>query len=330
MSNKNFHIDINGKPAPCNAKQNCPRGGQREHFDSTEKAQNYADYKNELRVEADETLQSYHSGNISLEEISKSENQLIRLEAYYNGYKNRNILSEDYIVKKGLVENNLYTKELIADSDSYISTKALENYNKEFKVNLKLSNVDKFIQNKQRELEQNPNNEELRTEIAYLNRMKNPEGIEKLSVNNLFSNVSSPDGGATFNPTLSTIPTSGFCYSPYPELSKTIQVDNPVQLKKDLDNYLKENKEILSKDNHYIGIWNDPETGIVYLDISVNSMDSKESRKACENKDQIAYFDLQSFESVTVNKNATSGQSTKTLKDLEEEYIREMEEGIFS
>ena len=38
-------------------------------------------------------------------------------------------------------------------------------------------------------------------------------------------------------------------------------------------------------------------------------MDAKEARKQCEDNDQIAYFDLQDFTSVTVNQNATSGQS---------------------
>ena len=40
-------------------------------------------------------------------------------------------------------------------------------------------------------------------------------------------------------------------------------------------------------------------------------MDAKEARTQCEEKDQIAYFDLQDFSSVTVNQNATSGQSDK-------------------
>ena len=40
-------------------------------------------------------------------------------------------------------------------------------------------------------------------------------------------------------------------------------------------------------------------------------MDAKEARKECEDNDQIAYFDLQDFSSVTVNQNATSGQSDK-------------------
>lgn len=127
---KNFHIDINGKPAPCHAKSNCPRGGRGEHFDSQQEAQTYADSRNELKVEAEEILQSYYSGNSTLEEIGNSKNSFVRLEAYYNGYDSGNVLSEDYIVKKGLVENNLFTKELMNDSDKYIYSKAKENQKK--------------------------------------------------------------------------------------------------------------------------------------------------------------------------------------------------------
>lgn len=43
-----FHIDKNGKPAPCHAtKRPCPLGGEEVHFDSMEDAQAYADKMNE-------------------------------------------------------------------------------------------------------------------------------------------------------------------------------------------------------------------------------------------------------------------------------------------
>lgn len=75
------------------------------------------------------------------------------------------------------------------------------------------------------------------------------------------------------------------------------------------DEYCEQNKDLLSKENHYVGTWHDPATGKIYLDVSINTMDAKEARKQCEDNDQIAYFDLQDFTSVTVNQNATSGQS---------------------
>lgn len=115
-----------------------------------------------------------------------------------------------------------------------------------------------------------------------------------------------PDGGGTFNPYTGLAPNSGFCYSPYPQYSKVVDIEN--FSKDDIDTYTKEHSKELRKPNHYVGIWHDPETSKVYLDISVHSMNSTDSRIECENNDQIAYFDLQCFSSVTVNKNAKSGQ----------------------
>jgi len=43
-----FHINKNGVPAPCRAtKGNCPLGGEGQHFESKQEAQEYADKKNE-------------------------------------------------------------------------------------------------------------------------------------------------------------------------------------------------------------------------------------------------------------------------------------------
>lgn len=75
-----------------------------------------------------------------------------------------------------------------------------------------------------------------------------------------------------------------------------------------LSSYAKKNIDLMDKPDHYVGLWNDPATGIVYLDISVNTMSAEEAQKDCKGHDQIAFFDLQDYNSVTVNPNATSGQ----------------------
>lgn len=110
------------------------------------------------------------------------------------------------------------------------------------------------------------------------------------------------------NPYVKTSPQVGFCYSPYPERSVEFSSVDDLTLST-YDEYCEKNKDLLSKENHYAGTWHDPATGKIYLDVSINTMDAKEARKQCEDNDQIAYFDLQDFTSVTVNQNATSGQS---------------------
>lgn len=119
-----------------------------------------------------------------------------------------------------------------------------------------------------------------------------------------------PDGGATF--TLDGLrPTSGFCASPYPQYSKVFDSADDLSFIK-LAEYVKDvkekDKDVFAQDEVYLGLWNDPEDGKVYLDISKRYFSAEEARVACEEFDQIAFFDLNLFESVDVDRNAKSGQ----------------------
>lgn len=118
--------------------------------------------------------------------------------------------------------------------------------------------------------------------------------------------ISAPDGGATIN-AVGEVPTSGFCYSPFPERSVAYRPPQKIELR-DLNKYVRDNDDLLSQEGHFVGLWNDPQDGTVYLDVSVVTMEASEARQQCEEKDQIAFFDLQDFSSVTVNPDATSGQ----------------------
>lgn len=155
-----------------------------------------------------------------------------------------------------------------------------------------------------------PKYDTLRTDRAQLNLNMKGSQVYVDTVNNVLSTTSEPDGGSTYNPYVKTSPQVGFCYSPYPERSVEFNSVNDLTLST-YEDYCESNKDLLSKENHYVGTWNDPVTGKIYLDVSVNTMDAKEARTQCEDNDQIAYFDLQDFSSVTVNQNATSGQSDK-------------------
>ena len=48
----------------------------------------------------------------------------------------------------------------------------------------------------------------------------------------------------------------------------------------------------------------------IYIDVSVVYDDCKESRQLSLEKDQIAFFDFQTFDEIVVNRQATSGQNT--------------------
>lgn len=135
-------------------------------------------------------------------------------------------------------------------------------------------------------------------------------GGQKRSVDTsaVISDVQEPDGGATWSINEQNSPTSGFAYSPYPERSEVIEKADDVTPQALMDYYNK-NKDVMEKEGHYFGMWNDPQTGKVYLDVSVHTFDAAEARQGCKDKDQIAFFDFQTFNSVTVDQNAKSGQS---------------------
>lgn len=166
--------------------------------------------------------------------------------------------------------------------------------------------------------------DKIRTDRAIASLKLKGSRVYKESVENVLNTTSEADGGSTFNPYTNESPQAGFCYSPYPERSKEFNSIDELSIST-YNNYLEDNSDLLSKDNHYIGTWNDPATGKIYLDISVNTLDAKEARQQCKDKDQIAYFDLQDFNSVTVDQNATSGQGKKSdeenFKELEEEGV---------
>lgn len=102
----------------------------------------------------------------------------------------------------------------------------------------------------------------------------------------------------------------GFPYSPYPERSQAVHYKNITP--KDLDDYVNNNRDLLSEPGNFLGLWHDPDSGLVYIDISVVTNDAAEARKQCLEKDQLPFFDLQTFQTVTVNENASSGGAKQT------------------
>lgn len=130
---------------------------------------------------------------------------------------------------------------------------------------------------------------------------------DQSDMESIVGSLHEPDSGATVDVIGKKFIRSGFAYSPYPERSK--KIDNYADLRpSNLTSFLEENKDILSEEGNYLGLWHDPDTGAVYIDISVVNDDAKKARRECWEKDQLAFFDLQHLNSVTVNPHAKSGQ----------------------
>lgn len=108
--------------------------------------------------------------------------------------------------------------------------------------------------------------------------------------------------------------TNGFSVSPYPEYSLGLDIENmpDEEFKSELKDYMKQHKDILSKENHILGLWKSPFDKKLYVDISIVCGNAKECRVIGADKDQQAYFDFQTFSAITINANATSGQISTT------------------
>jgi DNA topoisomerase-1 len=132
-----------------------------------------------------------------------------------------------------------------------------------------------------------------------------PGQTNKTHMQAMFSRIEQPDGRFTYQPLSDREPQGGFALSVYPERSFAKPV---ADLKySDLAGYVKRNKDLLAKPDHFIGAWHDPESGMVFLDVSVVTDDEKKATTLALEHDQIAYFDLARGASVMVNRQATSG-----------------------
>lgn len=204
----------------------------------------------------------------------------------------------------------IYEKQLEKQHEN--ETKGLEKDNNE-----EYSKVFNAITELINESENEPVQDNLRTRRAAIKKNFESSNGSNLADNNMgeiFTRVKSPDGGGTITKDGRQSPISGFCYSPYPEISQCYNsaeefAPDQKTLQNNLIKFYSKNKSYFNDSNSFIGFWNDPETGKVYLDVSKVTDDAANARSECKQHDQIAFFDLQSYESVTVDQNAKSGQS---------------------
>jgi hypothetical protein len=124
----------------------------------------------------------------------------------------------------------------------------------------------------------------------------------------MFARIGEPDGGFTYQPLTGDEPTRGFAVSPYPDRSFAVALKDFSF--EDLVAYAQRNADLFENADHYLGGWNDPASGKIFLDVSVVSRTAAAARQLALANDQIAYFDLSRGASVTVNRSASSGGVT--------------------
>lgn len=155
--------------------------------------------------------------------------------------------------------------------------------------------------------------DDLRNEIykrqVLLTEKENPNGLAKTTTAEQLKGIEEPDGGASFN-LRGEMPVTGFMASINPEHSEVVTADevNEGRIQEYYDKVAEKDPELAKDPNIFIGLWNNPDDHKIYLDISRRYEDAHAAREACKDNDQISYFDLQTFDSVTVDKDAKSGQ----------------------
>lgn len=154
----------------------------------------------------------------------------------------------------------------------------------------------------------NPEYDAIRTELCRRNIAKNPVPYKR---NELIGDLSADNAGATWSPLTGLSPAHGFCFSPYEKISKVIDSTDPAEIDDAFDRFAEKHRDLLSKPDHYMGLWRSDKDHKLYLDVSVAGNSAEEARRKCLAHDQQAFFDLQTLKSVTVNPKAKSGQDRK-------------------
>jgi hypothetical protein len=99
-------------------------------------------------------------------------------------------------------------------------------------------------------------------------------------------------GGFTYSPSSRSMPSDGVALSPYPERERVVVATDLTS--NDILSYAKDNHDVLTQPDHYIGAWHNTLDGNVYLDVSVVTQDKDDAnvQALMQQYNQIAAYDL--------------------------------------
>jgi hypothetical protein len=118
----------------------------------------------------------------------------------------------------------------------------------------------------------------------------------------LLDQIKQPNGGFTVHAVTGRQPTSGYALSIYKDRETTKPVVD-LQLI-DLVRFAKENEDLLRQPDNYFGVWHDPKSNLVYLDISIVVRSATEAERLGRQNQQGAYFDLEEGQLVDIEEEA--------------------------
>lgn len=159
--------------------------------------------------------------------------------------------------------------------------------------------------------EDTPENDIYRTAL-YERTMENFVPTKKTPDEVHYADFDEENTGISLNVRDGEVAEHGFFVSVYPERGTILEPDaTEEEFRAAVEQFLKDNDDLLKKDKHVLGFWKSPTNHKTYIDVSVNVDDAGYARDLGDDKDQIAYFDSQTFEEITINANATSGQANR-------------------
>lgn len=121
---------------------------------------------------------------------------------------------------------------------------------------------------------------------------------ESFDAQQLFNETKAPDGGFSIKDHVGDGPSSGYMVS----LSKADEKTYPSTIftPEDIQEYMNQHASEINAPGNYFGAWHDPEDGNIYLDVSTNYQDYDQAVEAAKAANQLAIFDLSTFNSVFV------------------------------
>lgn len=151
---------------------------------------------------------------------------------------------------------------------------------------------------------------------------ENNKAVTKKIKDLKFDDYREGDSGLSLNINTNKTLQGGFCLSPYPEHSVAIKGElTDDEFRNKVSQYVKENKKLLQKADHCLGLWRSPYDGALYMDISIMTNDASIAREKGKENDQQAYFDLQQGDAFTIDENAKSGQvDLEDVENVEDMY----------
>jgi hypothetical protein len=115
-----------------------------------------------------------------------------------------------------------------------------------------------------------------------------PVEISNRKADDLSRRTKEPNGGFTVDPHAGKDLKEGYLVAIYPDRSRQVRSLNREEIRE----YVRENEDLLIQSGHTVSAWHDPDTGYVWLDVSMVTSDKRDAIQLAKEFDRHSVFDL--------------------------------------